>query len=131
MSVLLDTHFVIWLAEGGAELTPRERAFLDAQEERAWISAVSIWELRIKWSKVSRNGERKGALAPEAAMLFADKAGIEVAPITGADCVATLHTPLFHKDPFDEMLLVHAQQRGARLLTRDRGLQGHPLVVSL
>ncbi|UIJ46434.1 type II toxin-antitoxin system VapC family toxin [Sphingomonas cannabina] len=131
MSVLLDTHFVIWLAKDGAELTPRERAFLDAQEERAWISAISIWELRIKWSKVSRNGERKGALAPEAAMLFADLAGIEIVPITGVDCTMPLRTPLSHKDPFDEMLLVHAQQRGARLLTRDSDLQGHPLVVSL
>jgi PIN domain nuclease of toxin-antitoxin system len=35
-----------------------------------------------------------------------------------------------HKDPFDEMLLIHAQQLGARFLTRDRLLVDHPLAIS-
>jgi PIN domain nuclease of toxin-antitoxin system len=37
---------------------------------------------------------------------------------------------LGHKDPFDELLLVQAQEEGMRLLTRDAKLVGHPYAVS-
>lgn len=36
-----------------------------------------------------------------------------------------LLVPIAHKAPFDELLLVQAQQSGARLLTRDRTLLCH------
>ena len=42
-----------------------------------------------------------------------------------------LETPLDHKDPFDELLLVQAQEEGLRLLTVDKMLAGHPLAISV
>ncbi|MYJ73028.1 MAG: type II toxin-antitoxin system VapC family toxin, partial [Rhodospirillaceae bacterium] len=42
-----------------------------------------------------------------------------------------LETPLGHRDPFDELLLVTAQEEGLRLLTIDRQLVGHPLALTL
>lgn len=36
-----------------------------------------------------------------------------------------------HKDPFDELLLVQAQEEGLKLLTVDRHLVGHPLTVTI
>ena len=49
---------------------------------------------------------------------------------TGEAKARPLETPLPHRDPFDELLLVQAQEEGLRLLTHDRLLLGHPLVVS-
>ena len=44
------------------------------------------------------------------------------------DIAATpLRFPIGHKDPFDILLLVHAQELDMKLFTRDKKLKGHPL----
>lgn len=53
--------------------------------------------------------------------------GLEILPLDAETAATPLIIPIAHKDPFDEMLLVQAQQSGARLLTRDRPLLEHPL----
>ena len=39
--------------------------------------------------------------------------------------------PILHKDPFDELLLVQAQEEGLKLLTMDRQIIGHPLATTV
>ena len=51
-------------------------------------------------------------------------------PMTMAHAATALDPPLDHKDPFDELLLVQAQEEGLRLLTADRLLARHPLAVT-
>ena len=54
----------------------------------------------------------------------------ELLPLTARHAAALLSQPLGHKDPFDELLLVQAQEEGMHLLTRDAKLIGHPFAVS-
>ena len=129
MKVLLDTHFVQRLVATPNTISRREHAVISRSD--IVISAVSIWELRIKWQKHSGNRRRRDLLDPAAALQFIVENEIELAPLTAEDCAATLDTPVPHRDPFDEMLLIHAQRLGAKLLTRDGDLEGHPLVVQL
>ena len=51
--------------------------------------------------------------------------------MTMRHAASALEVPLDHKDPFDELLLVQAQEEGLRLLTVDRRLVGHPLAVTV
>jgi PIN domain nuclease of toxin-antitoxin system len=51
------------------------------------------------------------------------------AAINRRHAAAELAQPLAHKDPFDELLLVQAQEEGMCLLTRDTKLIGHPFAV--
>lgn len=129
MKVLLDTHILIWLIRDPALLSSRETKVVLDGDNVLLLSVVSIWELRIKWNIQGRDGRRKGALDPVAALNFATAQGIQVHPLAPADCIAALVPPLEHKDHFDEMLLTHAQQLGARLLTRDGRLAGHPVAL--
>ena len=39
--------------------------------------------------------------------------------------------PLDHKNPFDELLLIQAQEEGLKLLTTDRWIIGHPLAITV
>ena len=41
-----------------------------------------------------------------------------------------LETPILHSDPFDEMLLVQAQEEGLKLLTSDCQMAEHPLAMT-
>ena len=129
MKLMLDTHILIWLAGRPAKLTVFERALLDADEHELLVSALSIFELRMKWGVAGSRRKDEDRLDPQDALRFLSLAGIAIAPIDGADFSTVLHPPLDHKDPFDEMLLVHAQRLGARLLTRDRRLADHPVAL--
>jgi PIN domain nuclease of toxin-antitoxin system len=71
----------------------------------------------------------QGPIAPNDVVAFAAAIGWELLPLTARHAAAPLAQPLTHKDPFDELLLVQAQEEGMRLLTRDAKLLGHPLVM--
>lgn len=127
MRVLLDTHYVIWLANDPSMLTQREQGLIGDERHIILASTVSLWELRTKWNARDRNGDRKGVLSPQAAVNFVEAFGLEFAPIVPDDCLYDLDPAMAHADPFDEMLLIHAGRLEARLLTRDSALLAHPL----
>ena len=94
------------------------------------LSAVTVWELRLKWHSFHISGGRKGPVAPAAVVAFAKAMEWQFLPLTPHHTVTELIQPLEHKDPFDELLLVQAQEEGMRLLTRDAKLAGHPFTAT-
>ena len=130
MRLLLDTHILIWLIRDTRKLRPAEIALISSPEVEPIVSAVTIWELRIKWQSFFASGERKGKLDPADAIRFCGDNNVTLATLSPTDYAAPLVPPLAHSDPFDEMLLVHAQQLGAKLLTRDERLLGHACAAS-
>ena len=129
MTLLLDTHILIWFAAVQAKLSTRERtALFDASQ--LLVSSISIWEIRAKVRAERRHGRTVLALDPAMALSFCETIGIKVETVSIADMISPkLEVDPEHGDMFDEMLLIHARRLGARLLTRDRRLLGHPLSV--
>ena len=130
MRLLLDTHIVIWAALNPDALTDRERRRLETAETPLVLSAVAVWELRLKWHSFHISGSRKGPINPVSVVVFANAMGWELLPLTAGHAAAGLTQPLDHKDPFDELLLVQAQEEGMRLLTRDAKLIEHPFAIA-
>ncbi len=129
MRLLLDTHVAVWAALDPDVLTERERSQMSARDVRLVLSAVSVWEMRLKWRSFHISGARKGPIAPPALVAFGAAMDWELLPLTARHAAADLSPALAHNDPFDELLLVQAQEEGLRLLTRDAKLVGHPLAV--
>lgn len=129
MRLLLDTHIVLWFATERARLNPGELGAILEPENEIGISAVSIWELKIKWDQRFRSGLHKSPFHPEGLLAAIRDFGISVSPLTAEQCAATLHTPMHHNDPFDALLLSVAQETGRKLLTCDADLRGHPLAL--
>ncbi|MGD0108687.1 MAG: type II toxin-antitoxin system VapC family toxin [Rhodopila sp.] len=130
MRLLLDTHIAIWAALDPDALTEAERRRMAGADTPLVLSAVAVWELRLKWHSFHISGTRKGPVDPAAVVAFAAAIDWELLPLTARHAAAELAQPLGHKDPFDELLLVQAQEEGMRLLTRDAKLIGHPLTVA-
>lgn len=130
MRILLDTHIALWLTLGEGLLKSGERARLGAQSTEVLFSAVSIWELRLKWHSFHLSGKRRGPVHPRQVLETLLDGGMTLLPLTGLHAVAELEISLPHKDPFDELLLVQAQEEGCKLLTRDASLANHPLAVT-
>jgi len=128
VKLLLDTHFLQWIVTEPDQIARRERALISRSD--IVVSPVSIWEMRIKSEKHDRNRRRLDLPDPVKAMRFIIDNEMNLVPLTGEECATPLDTPMAHHDPFDELLLVHAQCLGARLLTRDEKLIDHPLAIS-
>ena len=130
MRLLLDTHIAIWAALDPDALTDAERGLMAGADAPLVLSAVAVWELRLKWHSFHISGTRKGPVDPASVVAFAAAMNWELLPLTARHAAAELARPLGHKDPFDELLLVQAQEEGMRLLTRDAKLIFHPCAVA-
>ena len=132
MRLLLDTHYVFGLSGTPGALSNRELRFLDTYSERFVVSAVSIWEVRLKWHTLHRSGARKGpASASQVLQVLQSEAIADFLPLMPEHASTELDAPLAHRDPFDELLLTQAQVEGLNLLTRDRKLTSHALSVTV
>ena len=104
---------------------------IDALHETEFhVSAVSIWEMRLKHNARHPSGVRKSRFSPEDVMVALEDQDVRFLPMTMLHAARALEKPFDHKDPFDELLLVQAREEGLRLLTRDRRLAGHPLAIA-
>lgn len=128
--ILLDTSYLYWLMEAPGRLSSTEQGFLADQNVRLYVSAVSIWEMRLKYHARGPSGKRKSPFDPNNVMAMLEEQGVIFLPMTGAHAARELKTPINHQDPFDELLLVQAQEEGLKLLTADRELSSHPLAVT-
>ncbi len=107
-----------------------EYRFLSGGDLELHVSAVSIWEMRLKFNARHPSGARKSPFDPNDVLAALEGQEVTFLPLTMAHAAEALETPLDHRDPFDELLLVQAQVEGLRLLTADRRLAAHPLAVT-
>jgi PIN domain nuclease of toxin-antitoxin system len=105
-------------------LQPGEFAPLIDSDHDLCLSAVSIWELRIKWCCRFGSGDRKGLIDPAHLLTAVMEMGLPVEPFSPTHCAARLTSLIHHRDPFDELLLTIAQKTEQRLFTRDEALRG-------
>ena len=126
MRLLLDTQVLIWLASERNKLNAREKLAIAAADELL-VSALSLMEIRIKTRAERRRGKSPSLMSPADAIDFCTARRIVVHPLAPDDLTVVLETDPSHGDPFDELMLAHAQALQATLLTRDKHLRGHPL----
>lgn len=115
MTLLLDTHVLLWLVDGDARLGPRA---LDACRNGAvLVSSISVCKITIK--------RAAGKLeAPD----FDSLLGIGAAPelpftVTHARIAGGL--PPHHRDPFDRTPVAQTQFDGLVLVTADPQLSAY------
>ncbi|MEU8841451.1 type II toxin-antitoxin system VapC family toxin [Streptomyces roseus] len=112
MSLLLDTHVVLWWLNG--ELPDAVRDLL-ATERRVYMSAVTPWEISVK--------QATGKLeSPEDLAVRARETQFQALPVTGLHGIRAGQLPPHHRDPFDRLLIAQAQTEGLTLVTRDKSI---------
>lgn len=131
MRVLLDTTYLYRFMEAPFAFSGADHLFFAAPDTRLFVSAVSIWEMRLKYHARHPSGARKSRFDPNDAVAALEEQDVTFLPMTILHAARPLETPLDHRDPFDELLLVQAQEEGLKLLTVDRQLAGHPLALAL
>ena len=115
MSLLLDTHVILWWLTDDLTLSDEVKTRLD-DEPDVYVSPASLWEVTIKQS-IGKLSE-----PIDVAEEIRDS-GFRELPITLHHAIAEGRLPLIHRDPFDRMLVAQAQCEGLTLVSRDPHVQ--------
>ena len=111
MSLLLDTHVVLWWLADDPSLPEEIKDRLD-HEPDVRVSAVTIWEITIK--------QALGKIAAPADLPERVRdSGLRELAIGFSHAIAAGRLPLIHRDPFDRMLVAQARCEDLTLVTRD------------
>ncbi|MHB1444597.1 MAG: type II toxin-antitoxin system VapC family toxin [Acidimicrobiales bacterium] len=112
MSLLLDTHILLWWLSDDPLLPAVAREAIASPESEVLVSAATAWEIAIK--------RAAGRLdAPDDLLEAVGANDFETLPITAAHALAAGALPPHHSDPFDRMLIAQARAEGLTLISVD------------
>lgn len=118
MSLLLDTHALIWFATDLRRFNPETLQQVYGSG-RVWVSPVSVYEMTFK--------HHRGRLQV-AGRLLADFPGylkqqqFHVLPLSIAHAEAAGRLPAFHRDPFDRLLAAQSLIEDLTIVSIDAAL---------
>jgi PIN domain nuclease of toxin-antitoxin system len=114
--VLLDTCTFLWLITDDAALSNSAREIFVDRENEVYLSAVSAWEMGVKWSL----GRLPFPQPLERFIPFQrDRHGISSLPLEEGPTLYLHKLPPLHRDPFDRMLVCQALHHEMTILTPD------------
>jgi PIN domain nuclease of toxin-antitoxin system len=122
MTLLLDTHALLWWLADDPALTLGARTAIRAAGHLVFVSAATAWEISIKQAL-----GKLEALDDLEAALVANR--FQPLPITVAHALAAGRLPRHHEDPFDRMLIAQAQAVQLTVITHDAKFQPYGVPI--
>jgi PIN domain nuclease of toxin-antitoxin system len=118
LRLLLDTHVLIWAMSQSDRMPSKAWPLLEDETNPLVVSAVSIWEISIKFAR-RRGTSADMPISGAAALAEARAANFALLEITHDHAAALDSLPPLHRDPFDRLLVAQAKCEGMVLLTHD------------
>jgi PIN domain nuclease of toxin-antitoxin system len=126
MRVLLDTHTLAWVVGQPDSLSNKVKTLLEAPETKLLVSAVSIWEMSIKY-KLGRWPEVAPFMDEDLYDRFIKQLDAEELLISSRHTHLAGQFDMSHKDPFDRLLVAQAVLGGIPILSKDESLDEFPI----
>lgn len=120
MNLLLDTHALLWWLDDNPTLSAEARDAIVDGRNLVFVSAVVIWEVRIKQSlgKLQLPSNFREVL---------DSQAFDELPLTVDHAHRLAELPPLHRDPFDRMLVAQAIAERLTIVTRDPDIARYPV----
>lgn len=116
MRLLLDTHVWLWMLSDPPRLTHEARELISDPENELLLSAVSSWEISIKFALGKLGLPEPPAEYVPSRMI---ETGVVGLPIEHAHALAVATLPSHHRDPFDRILIAQAMIESIPIITAD------------
>ena len=125
MAYLLDTHTFLWFLEGNDQLSDSAKQAIEDRGQFKYVSIISFWEIAIKISL-----KKLDLTVPEKELkIHAIKNGFEILPLTFDHTSGVVDLPLYHRDPFDRMIISQALTENLTVITRDQYFDSYPVHI--
>ena len=122
MKYLLDTHSLLWAIFEPDKLSTKAQEVILDRNNIICVSLISLWEISIK--------QNIGRLdIPEEFFKVVEKGGFETIALNSSQIEQYRTLPLHHRDPFDRMLIIQAQQQKLILITRDSEISKYDVEI--
>lgn len=126
MRVLLDTSCWLWMVAASSRLGPRASGILTDTGNELLLSAVTSWEIAIKYGI----GKLPLPEPPEQYIPSRmDATGVTPLRVEHSHALAVSRLPLRHRDPFDRLLIAQAALEGVPVMTSDSAFDGYGVDV--
>ena len=116
MRLLLDTQCWLWWFSQPEKINESAIQHITDEANEVWFSVASIWEMGIKVS-IGK------LLLPEQIDDYVStrliQLGAKVLEIKTSHALRVSVLPLYHRDPFDRMLIAQAQLEDMKLVSAD------------
>ena len=126
MNILLDTHAFIWWDADSTNLSSAAYQLIKDDENTAYLSVVSVWEIRIK-TQLGKLSIRKPL--DEIVRIQRETNAFQILAVTLDHALKVGDLPLHHKDPFDRMLAAQAIVEDYTFITKDAVFMQYPVKV--
>ena len=116
MKLLLDTQCWLWWFSQPERLSEEAINQIGDETNQVWLSVASVWEIGIKVSigKLPFPEKIDDYISTRMIQLGAQSLEIKASHALQASAL-----PLFHRDPFDRMLIAQSQIEGMTLVSAD------------
>lgn len=112
MSLLLDTHILLWWLADDPQLPTAAREAIASPDNEVMVSAAAVWEIAIK--------KAVGRLeAPDDLLEVLTTNDFQTLTITASHAVLAGGLPPHHSDPFDRMMIAQARAENLTLASVD------------
>jgi len=116
MNLLLDTHTLIWFLNGNeTDLSAKAKRLIADSANTSYVSIASLWEMAIK----IRLGSLSFKPGYDNLLALLDQNGFELLPVTFQHTRRLLTLPMYHRDPFDRLLISQSMTESLLFVTAD------------
>ena len=123
LDLLFDMHSFVWWADAPEKLSRVALAALEDENNRLFLSDVSIWEMQIK----VQLGKMKLKLPLQDLIDSQQRDNeVEILSITTEHILALDNLPFHHKDPFDRLLIAQSLVEDFTIVTVDSEFPAYP-----
>ncbi len=124
MRVLVDTCTFLWMADDAPELSAQARAVVTDPNNEVYLSAVSAWEIAIKYALGKLPlPDVPSRFVPAQRTLLA----LTALPIEEEAVLALERLPSLHRDPFDRLLVCQTITHSLIIVSPDPKIQQYPV----
>ena len=123
---LLDTHALIFW-QNQESVSQDFIRYFDKQDQlgNLLVSSISFWETALLTKKGKLEIKDIESWKNE---LLANTNLVLINP-SESEMIQSVHLPDFHKDPFDQLLIIQANKNGAVLVSKDENIQKYSVPV--
>jgi len=119
MDYLLDTHVLLWTIFDSDKLSPSAQRIILDKGTYKFISIATLWEISIK----NRIGKLPLPNGLSGVFSEVEMNGFGIIGINQG-CLEAYNTlPLFHRDPFDGIIIATALLQKMTIITADENIQ--------
>ncbi|MBK5944715.1 type II toxin-antitoxin system VapC family toxin [Halorhodospira sp. 9621] len=131
--IVLDTHALLWWANGDDQLSPHALAAIEhemqADDGEVLISAISAWEIALL---VEKGRLTLSMTTSDWLDTVEEIEGVRFIALDAATAVESTRLPgEFHKDPADRMIVALARRFNAELITADEKITAYRHVKTI